>query len=101
MAGEPFLVMETEKATYTSRLTEPLEDRNSQRPEITPSLIDLLLVLARNRRKIGATIGLFFLIGTILAIVAPNEYSARAVVIREIQSRRRDVGLGFTERGHV
>ena len=50
------------------------------------SLLDILLVIARNRRLIGITTALCVALGLLIAIVSTNEYTASASMIRETQS---------------
>ncbi|MGM0704552.1 MAG: Wzz/FepE/Etk N-terminal domain-containing protein, partial [Bacteroidota bacterium] len=49
------------------------------------SLLDILVVLARNRRfVIGCVVGLT-MVGLIYAIAAPEEFTADAQVVREVE----------------
>ncbi len=50
------------------------------------SLLDILLVIARNRRFIGITTALCVALGLIIAVFSPNQYTASARMIRETQS---------------
>lgn len=50
------------------------------------SLLDILLVIARNRRLIGITTALFLALGLLIAVFSPNEYTASARMIRETQT---------------
>lgn len=47
------------------------------------SLLDMLLVLARNRMLILKTIGVFLVLGLIIAVFSSAEYSSSATLIRE------------------
>jgi uncharacterized protein involved in exopolysaccharide biosynthesis len=55
------------------------------------SLIDLLLVVARYKRLIGGTVLAFFVVGFLVAVLSPDEYTSSAKVVREIQA---DASLG-------
>ncbi|MBT8401438.1 MAG: hypothetical protein KJO98_13245, partial [Rhodothermia bacterium] len=56
------------------------------------SLIDLLLVVARYKRVILMTIGVFFVVGFLYALFAPDEYTSSAKVVREIQADASSLG---------
>jgi uncharacterized protein involved in exopolysaccharide biosynthesis len=55
------------------------------------SLLDILLVLARNKALIIQTVLVFALIGLTYAVLAPEEYTSSAKVVREAQ----DEGSGL------
>ncbi len=59
------------------------EDKTQDEDEV--SLIDLLLVVARYKRLIGVTTMVFFVVGLLIALFAPDQYRSSAKVIREIQ----------------
>ncbi|MDX1740126.1 MAG: Wzz/FepE/Etk N-terminal domain-containing protein, partial [Rhodothermales bacterium] len=59
---------------------------DSQREEDEVSLIDLLLVVARYKRLIGGTVLVFFVLGFLVAVLSPDEYTSSAKVVREIQA---------------
>lgn len=50
------------------------------------SLLDILLVIARNHRVIGITTAVFVGLALGIAVFTPNEYTASASMIRETQS---------------
>jgi len=64
----------TERSGYGS----PREDK--------VSLLDILLVLARNRTLVARTVLVVTLLGLSYAILAPEEYTSDARVVREAQS---------------
>ena len=57
------------------------------------SLLDILLVIARNKRIIGITAGVFLVIGLLIAVLSPNDYTSTARMIRETQNESAS-GLG-------
>lgn len=63
------------------------------RSEDEVSLLDLLLVLVRNRRLIVMVTGVFVLCGLTYAVLAPLEYTSSARVVREAESNTQS-GLG-------
>lgn len=48
------------------------------------SLLDMVLVLARNKRLILITTGVFVALGLFIAIFSPNKYNSSATLIREV-----------------
>ena len=48
------------------------------------SLLDMVLVLARNKRLILITTGIFVALGLFIAIFSPNKYNSSATLIREV-----------------
>jgi uncharacterized protein involved in exopolysaccharide biosynthesis len=62
----------------------PRGGRPSHEEEV--SVLDLLLVLARNKTLIVRTVLIFFLLGFTYAVFAPEEYTSSARVVRETQS---------------
>jgi uncharacterized protein involved in exopolysaccharide biosynthesis len=50
------------------------------------SLLDILLVLARHKRLIVRTVLVFTLLGVTYAILAPEEFTSSATVVREAQT---------------
>ena len=50
------------------------------------SLLDILLVLARHKTLIARTVLVFTLLGVTYALLAPEEYTSSAKVVREAQS---------------
>lgn len=70
----------------------------SERPyaEEEISLLDILVVLARNRRFIiGCVVGLTFL-GLIYAVVSPEEYTANTQIVREVEGNGGSVSGGLS-----
>jgi uncharacterized protein involved in exopolysaccharide biosynthesis len=65
--------------------TDEHEDRRPISREDEVSLLDILLVLARNRTLILRVVLLFLLLGGTYAILASNEYTSSAKVVREAQ----------------
>lgn len=63
------------------------------------SLLDLLLVLARNRRLIAITAGVFVVLGLLIAVFSSSEYSSSATLIREIESAEGNLGGGLAALG--
>ena len=72
-------------------------DRSSQAGDASPSptssvhedevsLLDILLVLARNKTLIFGTVLVFTLIGVTYAVMAPEKYTSSAKVVRETQT---------------
>lgn len=61
-------------------------DAESLRDEDEVSLIDLLLVVARYKRLIVLTVGVFFVLGLLLAVFSSDTYTSSAKVVREIQA---------------
>jgi uncharacterized protein involved in exopolysaccharide biosynthesis len=62
----------------------PGYDRSPREDEV--SLLDILLVLARNKTLIVRTVLVFTLIGVTYALLAPEEYTSDAKVVREAQT---------------
>lgn len=73
---------------------QPLQSIPKSRPpsylpfdeEETISLLDILLVIARNRRMIGMAAAISVAVGLMIAVFSPSEYTASARMIRETQS---------------
>lgn len=63
------------------------------------SLLDLLLVLARNRRLIAITAGVFVVLGLFIAVFSSSEYSSSATLIREIESTQGNLSGGLAALG--
>ena len=63
------------------------------------SLLDLLLVLARNRKLIAITAGIFVAFGLLLAVVSPAEYQSSATLIREVESAQGNLSGGLAALG--
>jgi len=73
------------------------KDHNTPPPQYTPqpvppyyyeeedeiSLLDMLLVLARNRTLILKTLGVFLVLGLLIAVFSSAEYTSSATLIRE------------------
>jgi len=65
----------------------PGDGRQSRPPrEDEVSLLDLLLVLARNKTLIVRTVLVFTLLGVTYALLAPEEFTSEARVVREAQA---------------
>ena len=58
------------------------------------SLIDILLVVVRNRRLIMWTVAIFGAVGLMMAILSPREYTSSAKLIRELQAESGGQGFG-------
>lgn len=64
------------------------------------SLLDLLLVVARGRRLILSTVGIFLLIGLGIVLLSAPRYTSSAKLIREAQSEQTSLrGLSSLGRG--
>lgn len=60
------------------------------------SLLDILLVLARNRTLIIRSVFVFALLGVTYALLAPEEFTSEARVVREAQSETGDLPGGIS-----
>ena len=60
------------------------------------SLLDILLVLARNKALIVQTVLVFALLGFTYAVVAPEKYTSSATVVRESQQGGRSLPGGIS-----
>lgn len=60
------------------------------------SLLDLLVVLAQNRRFVIGCIVVFTLFGLTYAIIAPEQYTSRAEMVREVESGSASVPGGLS-----
>ena len=60
------------------------------------SLLDILLVLARNKALIIQTVLVFALLGFTYAVVAPEKYTSSATVVRESQQGGRSLPGGIS-----
>jgi uncharacterized protein involved in exopolysaccharide biosynthesis len=60
------------------------------------SLLDILLVLARHKTLIVRTVLVFTLLGVTYALVAPEEYTSEARVVREAQTEGGDLPGGIS-----
>ena len=82
-------------------MEQPTQNTPESRPpsylayeeEDAVSLLDILLVITRNRRLIGITTAFFLALGLLIAVFSPNEYTASARMIRETQTESAG-GLG-------
>jgi uncharacterized protein involved in exopolysaccharide biosynthesis len=68
----------------------PEDERQSRPPSGPPredevSLLDILLVLARHKTLIARTVLVFTLLGVTYALLAPEEFTSEARVVREAQ----------------
>ena len=54
-------------------------------PEEEISLLDILLVVARQKHLIIGAVVIFAVFGVFYALVQPHEYTAEAEVVREIE----------------
>lgn len=79
-----------------SRGASDEESRDRPLPrEDEVSFLDILLVLARHKRLILRTVLVFAVLGVTYALVAPEEYTSSAKVVRETQSNAPNLsGLG-------
>lgn len=76
--------------------TSPASPSSSPYGEDEISLLDILVVLARNRRFIiGCVVGLTFL-GLVYAVIAPEQYTADAQMVREVESSSASVPSGIS-----
>ncbi len=64
----------------------PSSSRAADVREDEVSLLDILLVLARNKTLIVRTVLVFTLLGVTYALLAPEEFTSEARVVREAQS---------------
>ena len=83
-------------------MSEPSTPPSSPQPADYPyaeeeiSLLDILVVLARNRRFIiGCVVGLTFF-GLVYAVVAPEQYTADAQMVREVEGSGGSVPGGLS-----
>lgn len=60
------------------------------------SLLDLLVVLAQNRRFVIGCVVVFTLFGVIYAVVTPEQYTSRAEMVREVEDGSASVPGGFS-----
>jgi uncharacterized protein involved in exopolysaccharide biosynthesis len=60
------------------------------------SLLDILLVLARNKTLIVRTVLVFTLLGVTYALLAPEEFTSEARVVREAQTEGGDLPGGIS-----
>lgn len=58
----------------------------------TISLVDIVLVLARHRLLIGKIVLVFVTLGAAYTLLAPDEYTSNAKVVREAQTGTPDLG---------
>ncbi len=72
--------------------TPPGDEATAEQPGYGPrqedevSLLDILLVLARNKTLIVRTVLVFTLLGVTYAIFAPEEFTSEAQMVREVQA---------------
>lgn len=66
------------------------------RQEDEVSLLDILLVLARHKTLIVRTVLVFTLLGVTYALLAPEEFTSEARVVREAQSEGGDLPGGIS-----
>ena len=76
--------------------TDEHEDRRPISREDEVSLLDILLVLARNKTLIVRTVLVFTLLGVTYALLAPEEFTSSAKVVREAQSEGGDLPGGIS-----
>lgn len=69
--------------------------------DLNVSIVDILVVLARNKAVVSRTILVFAVLGVIYAISAPEKFTSTATVARESQSEipRLSGGLGALQEG--
>ena len=72
----------------------PQGDGPSREDEV--SLLDILLVLARHKTLIVRTVLVFTLLGVTYALLAPEEFTSDARVVREAQSEGGDLPGGIS-----
>ncbi len=65
-------------------------------PENEVPLLDILLVLARNKTIIVRTVLVFTLLGVTYALLAPEEFTSEARVVREAQTEGGDLPGGIS-----
>ena len=74
----------------------PSSSRAADVREDEVSLLDILLVLARNKTLIVRTVLVFTLLGVTYALLAPEEFTSEARVVREAQSEGGDLPGGIS-----
>lgn len=68
-----------------SSSVDPSSESGQSSPNEGVSLIDVLLVLAREKRFIGWAVGIFLVLGLTYAVLKPPEFTSEARVLREVQ----------------